>query len=62
MSDGTGGMCPKCGSKWQMGNYCRTCGVVLIPYPDPPKCEKCGETLSENDNYCRWCGKKVEEE
>ena len=50
--------CPKCDGI-RTGNYCRTCGTILVPKPPNPKCS-CGEEVSENDNYCRWCQKKVE--
>lgn len=52
--------CPKCEIRVISGNYCRTCGIVLIPIPEY-KCE-CGGSLSEYDNYCRWCGKEIKDD
>jgi hypothetical protein len=49
--------CPACDMCLYEGNFCRTCGMVLIEVKRD-KCE-CGHSLSEYDNYCKWCGKEV---
>ena len=46
--------CLECDMTVYEGNYCRTCGVVLIPMPEV-NCQ-CGKSISENDRYCTWCG------
>ena len=51
--------CPKCDNN-HYGLFCRTCGTVLIPITSP-KCI-CGGELGKYDEYCRWCGNKVEDD
>ena len=53
-------LCPCCDIT-TFGNYCHTCGTVLIPQISDPRCPYCGEEISKNDYYCRNCGKRIEE-
>lgn len=54
--------CPTCDCVRYDAKFCRTCGGKLVRrLPEPPKCSKCGNELSQYDNYCDQCGVKVEE-
>ena len=54
--------CPTCKKSDVLGKFCYICGATLITKTySPPICE-CGGELYEKDNYCRNCGRKVENE
>jgi len=50
--------CPKCDIDFYDGNYCRTCGTILIPVSEV-RCN-CGNVIAKRDDYCRWCGRELD--
>lgn len=50
--------CPNCDKKVG-GSYCTHCGTQI---PSAPTCDKCGEHIAKNNNFCGNCGAEIYKE
>lgn len=54
-ADAKGVVCPKCGTKNEIGaKFCDNCGASLVK-----RCDSCGEENDIDAKFCRKCGKRL---
>ena len=55
--------CVQCEAYHYGGHYCGRCGTPLVAASYVVQCcRHCGADVAYDDNFCRWCGKKLETE